>query len=85
MFGLKHTRATTISAKPAIESMEARLVLDASSFVTGLYHDVLRRDPSPQEVQTWDDALASGTTRKTIAAAFWESSEHRALQVDDAL
>ena len=50
-------------------------------FVTALYHTVLNRAPVSGEVSPWVQFLESGNTRLRVAQFFWESPEHRAIQV----
>jgi hypothetical protein len=51
-------------------------------FVTALYGDVLDRDPDAQGMAGWVAFLQAGGTRQQVAQGFWESAEHRGLQVD---
>jgi hypothetical protein len=51
-------------------------------FVTQLYRDVLQRDADASEVGGWVKALLAGGTRGQVAQSFWESPEHRGLQVN---
>lgn len=55
----------------------------AVSFVVGVYADVLHRTPDPTGVAYWLGALDAGMPRFVVARGFWESPEHRGLQVDD--
>jgi Domain of unknown function (DUF4214)/Calx-beta domain len=52
-----------------------------ASFIVSLYRTVLQRDPDPSGLANWQSALQLGTSRLQIAQAFWESAEHRALEV----
>jgi Domain of unknown function (DUF4214) len=53
------------------------------SFVELLYHSVLNRAGSPVEVNNWVLFLNSPNASRTqVAQAFWESPEHRGIQVD---
>jgi hypothetical protein len=51
-------------------------------FVTSLSQIVLTRTPSPVEVSAWVQFLHAGHTRTEVAKDFWESGEHRGIQVD---
>jgi len=51
-------------------------------FVTQLYQEVLGRAPDPAGLADWDARLRGGVTRQQVAEAFWNSAEHRGLQVD---
>src|SRR5262249_35112503 len=65
------------SAVLAIEPLEDRLALDATSFVTALYRDVLHRTPEAQGLSFWVQRIQSGTSNLQVATNFWESAEHR--------
>jgi hypothetical protein len=51
-------------------------------YVTALYRDVLGRAPDAAGLAFWVGGLQSGWTRQQVAQGFWESAEHRGLQVD---
>ncbi len=74
---------TTPLAVLAVEQLEERLALDATSFVTGLYNDVLKRAPDSGGLNFWVQRIQAGTTNLQVATFFWESAEHRGLQVDE--
>ena len=48
----------------------------------GLYRDVLNREADATGLRFWEQQMAAGTDRDLIVAAFWNSTEHRTLQVD---
>jgi hypothetical protein len=73
---------TMPSAVLGVEQLEERLVLDATSFVTALYRDVLNRSPNTDGLNFWVQQLQSGTSNLQVATDFWESAEHRGLEVD---
>lgn len=73
----------TRRAALGVEQLEDRLALDARSFVTGLYTDVLGRAPDTQGLNFWVGRIQSGTSNLEVAQNFWRSPEHRGLQVDD--
>jgi hypothetical protein len=52
------------------------------AFVNALYRDVLDRDADAQGMTSWVALLQAGRTRQQVAAGFWDSPEHRGLQVD---
>jgi RHS repeat-associated protein/uncharacterized repeat protein (TIGR01451 family) len=52
------------------------------AYVTSLYHVVLNRNPPAAEIAPWVVFLHSGGTRAQVAQVFWESPEHRGIQVD---
>src|SRR5258707_633097 len=66
---------------PVLEALEARLVLDNAAFVNNLYHDVLGRQPSPPESAIWVLRMNTGMSRQQAAMSFWQSNEHRRLEV----
>jgi hypothetical protein len=47
----------------------------ATSFVTGLYTDVLGRNPSSNELSVWQQALATGLSRSSMDQLFLSSTE----------
>lgn len=49
--------------------------------IEGLYATVLGRLPSGAEIDVWVAVIAAGATPADLARDFWESPEHRALQV----
>jgi Periplasmic glucan biosynthesis protein, MdoG/Domain of unknown function (DUF4214)/Putative Ig domain len=51
-------------------------------FVAALYHDVLDRAPDQPGLASWLSLLHRGGSREQVAQGFWESPEHRGLQVD---
>ena len=55
---------------------------DLTLFVTQMYTTVLNRAPDPAGQDHWVQQLEAGTSRGEVAQSFWESAEHRGLQVD---
>jgi hypothetical protein len=53
-----------------------------SAFVATLYGSLLDRAADTFGLGAWSQLLNQGTSREQVARAIWESSEHRALQVD---
>ncbi len=51
-------------------------------FITGLYVDVLNREPSSAEIAGWETALDNGTSRFDVSAAFLASQEYRTNLVE---
>ncbi len=51
-------------------------------FVRGLYQDVLDRAPDAPGYTHWLGQLDGGVSRRQVAISFWESAEHRGIQVD---
>ncbi len=64
-----------------VETLEARLVPDAASYVNGLYLQVLHRSPTAAEV-TAGVQLDQTSSATQLVASIWLSPEHRGLQVD---
>jgi ribosomal protein L13 len=64
-----------------IEQLENRLVPDATSYVTSLYHNVLGRAPDAAGLASWVSLINSGVSYQAVATGFWQSPEHRALEV----
>jgi hypothetical protein len=54
----------------------------ATPYVTALYRQVLRREPDAGGLAHWVQFLNHGGTREAVVRGFWESAEHRGLQVD---
>jgi hypothetical protein len=52
------------------------------SFVNALYCDVLNRPPDPNGFAYWVAQVQRGVSRAQVATAFWQSVEHRGLEVD---
>jgi hypothetical protein len=51
-------------------------------FVGGVYRNLLNRDPTPDELNAWVDALLTGTPRGQVVDAVWRSPERRGVEVD---
>ncbi len=80
----QRTRARNLdkSRRPAsklleIERLEQRELLDAGSFVTNLYHDLLHRAPGTQELGGWEAFLQNGGSTTQVARTFVASEEYR--------
>jgi hypothetical protein len=67
---------------PTAAQATIQLIDPFQLYVTALYHTVLSRAPSPSEVSPWVQFLDSGGTQLRVAQAFWESEEHRGVQID---
>lgn len=50
--------------------------------ITGLYRQILHREPDPTGMVFWEQHLAGGTARHTVAGAFYASAESRGDRVD---
>jgi hypothetical protein len=64
------------------ERLEDRLTPDATSFVTGLYNNLLNRAPDASGLAHWVSLIQSGMSNAQAADGFWTSAEHRGIQVD---
>lgn len=51
-------------------------------YAAALYHSVLDRPFDPDDFRNWVGQLDAGASREQVARAFWESEEHRGLEVD---
>jgi RHS repeat-associated protein len=69
-------------ATPTDAEATTRLVDPLLLYVTALYHAVLNRSPGPNEPTAWVQFLHSGGTRSQVAQVFWESAEHRGIEID---
>jgi hypothetical protein len=54
---------------------------DVQDLVTALYLDVLGRAPDAAGLSHWVAQLQSGSSQQQLAQAFWQSAEHRTLEV----
>lgn len=54
----------------------------ATPFITFVYHEILGREPDHAGLFSWTGFLKAGGTRGQLVRGFWESAEHRGLQVD---
>jgi Domain of unknown function (DUF4214) len=50
---------------------------NAGAYVTGLYYDVLNREPQQSEVDSWVSVLNAGASRAQVAQDFIDSTEYR--------
>lgn len=57
-------------------------VPDAIQYVSALYLTVLGRDADSSGLAFWAAHLDAGASRLDVARGFWESPEHRGVQVD---
>jgi hypothetical protein len=77
---------TDAASNPAADVTVTALAESAASpvgdYVHSLYRAVLHRAAEPAGLAAWVGALEAGLTRQQVAQGFWESPEHRGLQVD---
>src|SRR5262249_52094837 len=71
-----------VGGSSALAASTANVVDAFEPFVSALYQTVLNRGGGPSEVTAWVMFLHSGGTRARTAQLFWESGEHRGIQVD---
>jgi len=64
------------------ERLEDRLALDATSYVTSLYHNLLMRDPDSSGLSHFVTEINNGESNAQVANEFWVSPEHRGVEVD---
>jgi hypothetical protein len=74
--------ASASKARLGLEQLEDRLALDATSFVTSLYKNLLARAPDAAGLAFWVARINAGENNQAVATDFWRSAEHRGLQVD---
>jgi hypothetical protein len=70
-------------SKLHVEQLEDRVALDATSFVTGLYHDLLNRPPETAGLNFWVAKITGGESNHDVAQEIWQSAEHRGIEVDN--
>jgi hypothetical protein len=70
------------SACLSIEQLEDRLTLDATSFVKSLYQNLLHRAADSAGLNFWVSQINNGMTNQQVATGFWQSPEHRGVEVD---
>jgi hypothetical protein len=51
-------------------------------YITNLYERLLDRAPAPPELSSWMTQMQSGATPYSLSVQFWQSEEHRTIQVD---
>lgn len=61
-----------------------QLVEGSVDFVRAIYADVLGREASESEVNSWASTLSSGGTRKNIALGFVNSDEYYGIKIREA-
>jgi hypothetical protein len=73
-----HSDSSPPSVSPAVETLEDRCVPSTSTFVTGLYTNLLHRDPQPAEVTAVVNAIDTGfLTPQQAALNITTSTEFR--------
>lgn len=55
---------------------------ETGALVSSLYAAILNRLPDGDGKLYWEDLAASGVTFDNLARTFWESAEHRGMQID---
>jgi hypothetical protein len=80
-FGIASGQGSTAQAHALVE-LGGNTSDALMAYVTALYRVVLHRTPDPIGLASWTHGLEAAITRQQVAAGFWESPEHRGLQVD---
>jgi hypothetical protein len=70
------------SAALTVERLEDRLVPNATTFVTSIYHNLLDRAPDAAGLNFWVQRIANGESNQDLATEIWRSQEHRIDEVD---
>jgi hypothetical protein len=65
-----------------LDSQPANELSPDYQYVRGLYQTLLGRAPESAGLLSWAQQLRTGTSRAQVAAAIWDSPEHRGLEVD---
>jgi hypothetical protein len=73
---------TIIRTPLQCEQLETRLALNATSYVTSLYENLLNRAPDSAGLTFWVNQINSGMSNFQVAQDFWRSPEHRAIEVE---
>lgn len=79
-FGRRRRPASSRASAPVVEALEERVVPSVANdkFVGALYHDLLHRTASPNELVGWVNALdQGGLNRSEVATQFVQSLEYR--------
>jgi hypothetical protein len=81
----RRTAPTTRQSRalPRVEELESRQLLDATSFVQGLYTALLHRSGTQQEVGSWVSIIQSGARTDDVVHAFANGLEHQANTIRD--
>jgi RHS repeat-associated protein len=74
-----HHEIAPTAAQATIQVMSADPFV---AYVMSLYQIVLNRTPAGGEIAPWVHFLHTGGTRLQAAQTFWESPEHRGIEVD---
>ena len=53
-----------------------------AAFIDNLYFTILGHHADSSSLTYWEQQMAGGTTRSTVAKVVWDSPEHRGLQVE---
>lgn len=86
------SQAPTVSIGNALTSTIAPLPVSVNTaapssdantaFINGLYFTLLGHDADATGLAFWQQQLAAGATRDSVAKGVWDSPEHRGLEVD---
>ena len=53
-----------------------------TAYINAVYQSILGHAPDPTGLAFWQQQMASGASRTTVAETIWDSAEHRGLQVE---
>jgi hypothetical protein len=80
--GISHAVTFVASDAPLVTALVAGTPAQNLAFVQRLYKDVLGRTGDSAGINAWFLQVNNGMTTSTVAGIFWESVEHRGIQVD---
>jgi hypothetical protein len=67
---------------PNLAAIQQGLLATDSAFIDGLYQNLLNRPAEVEGLSRWILSLLAGFSRQQVATAFWQSAEHRTIEVD---
>lgn len=73
----------TVTVTPLLgpTAVANNLPVTSGGFVSALFREVLEREPDQAGLSFWSGQLLNGLPRDLVAQSFWESTEHRVLEV----
>ncbi len=80
--GMTNAITFAASAAPLVTALTTGTPAQNLAFVQRLYKDVLGRTGDATGINAWSQQLNNGMTTSAVAGIFWESVEHRGVQVD---
>jgi Domain of unknown function (DUF4214) len=82
VFSANQNSSSVLSAKPAIEALEDRSLLDASAYVSSLYTNLLQRSPTATELNGWVSQINNGESLQAVSSAIINGSERLGVIVN---